>query len=141
MNRMLALLLAAPLACAAAPFAYVPNEGSASVSVIDVARGEVVRAIKTGDKPRGVAVSRDGSRLFVSKQAGNNLVAYDAQTGNETGRAAVGNSPEAVYLSPDGKWLAVAVEEDDRVALVEVATMKVARRLATKGRNPEHAVG
>src|SRR3954470_9554346 len=139
MKTFLAALAAPCIACAV-PFAYVSNEGSASISVIDVASATVVRTLKTGAKPRGVAVSRDGERVFVSEQAGNALVAYDTNAGRELGRAAVGNSPEAVYLSPDGKWLAVAIEEDDRVALVDAGTMKVDRRIATKGRNPEHAV-
>ena len=39
----------------AAPFAYVSNEGSASVSVIDTATDKVVSTIKIGEKPRGAA--------------------------------------------------------------------------------------
>src|SRR3954463_16814731 len=101
MNRSFAFLAAvfAPCAAAAAPFAYVSNEGSASVSVIDVATGTITATIKTGDKPRGIAVSSDGSRIFVSEQAGNALAAYDAKSGRELARTAIGKSPEAVYLS------------------------------------------
>src|SRR6188472_442501 len=107
MNRLfaaLASLLAAPLA--AAPFVYVSNEGSASVSVIDLATGAVTATITTGSKPRGIEVALDGARVFVSEQAGNAVAAYDARTGREIARTPVGKSPEAVYLSPDGKWLA-----------------------------------
>ena len=74
MNRLfaaLASLLAAPLA--AAPFAYVSNEGSASVSVIDVATGLVASTIATGAKPRGIAV-HVAARVMGLGEAGDVLV-------------------------------------------------------------------
>ena len=51
-------LLAASLALAA-PNAYVPNEGSGTVSVIDISTDQVIKTIPAGKKPRGVA-SRKG---------------------------------------------------------------------------------
>src|SRR5262249_21701021 len=134
MNRPHAVLFALALAfgglpAAAAPFAYASDEGSATVSVIDTATDQVVRTIKTGPKPRGIAVALDGKRVFVSEQAANAVVVYDTADGKEVGRAAVGDSPEAVYLSPDGKRLSVAVEENDVVALVDTASLEVLRRI------------
>ncbi|HEX6136720.1 MAG TPA: hypothetical protein VF059_03630, partial [Casimicrobiaceae bacterium] len=38
-------------AAVAAPVAYVPNEGSASVSVIDTATDRVTATLATGGKP------------------------------------------------------------------------------------------
>ena len=40
-------------------------------------------------------------------------------------RLPLGDSPEAIYLSPDGKWIAAAIEENDQVMLVDTATNKV----------------
>src|SRR6185503_19976755 len=111
------------------------NEGSASITVIDTATERVVRSIATGAKPRGIAVSADGARLFVSEQAANALVVYHLPDGTEAARIAVGDSPEAVYLSPNGEWLAVAIEEGDVVALVNAKTLEVARKLRMHGRN------
>ena len=64
-------------AAAAAPFAYVPNEGSASISVIDTATDRVTATLKLAQKPRGIAVSLDGSRLFISDQTANALITID----------------------------------------------------------------
>ena len=50
----------------AAPMAYVPNEKSGTVSVIDTATDTVVAEIKAGSKPRGLAVSADGKRLTMN---------------------------------------------------------------------------
>ncbi|MBU3709591.1 MAG: hypothetical protein FGM20_10875, partial [Burkholderiaceae bacterium] len=57
-------LLVLPLCAVCAPFAYVQNEKSGSVSVIDTATDEVVADIKAGDKPRGAALSADGRWLY-----------------------------------------------------------------------------
>ena len=58
----------------AGPFAYVPNEKSGTLSVIDTENDTVISEIKAGDKPRGLAVSIDGKTLYVSDQPNNVLV-------------------------------------------------------------------
>ncbi|HEX7954459.1 MAG TPA: hypothetical protein VF523_15455, partial [Burkholderiales bacterium] len=63
-------LFAASLAIAA-PNAYVPNEGSGTVSVIDTATDQIIKTIPAGKKPRGSAVSKDGTKLYVSDQPHN----------------------------------------------------------------------
>ena len=53
-----ACVLLPALACAyahAEPFAYVPNEKSGTLSVIDTATDQVVRQIAAGKRPRGIA--------------------------------------------------------------------------------------
>jgi YVTN family beta-propeller protein len=60
-------------ACAAVqavPFAYVPNEKSGGVSVIDGASGAAVRTIATGKRPRGIAADPQGAVLYVTDTAG-----------------------------------------------------------------------
>ena len=42
--------------------AYVSNEKGNSISVIDTEKMETVATIKTGQRPRGIEVTRDGSR-------------------------------------------------------------------------------
>ena len=72
----------------AAPLAYVPNEGSASVSVIDTATDKVVATLKFGQKPRGIAISLDGTRLYLSDQTANALVVVDTAARAEIARVA-----------------------------------------------------
>src|SRR5690242_10884921 len=104
-------LLAFAACAAAAPLAYVSNEGSASVSVIDTATDRVVATLKIGEKPRGIALSADASRLYLSDQNLNSLVVVDTAKGAEIARVKLGDSPEAIYLSADGKWISAAIEE------------------------------
>ena len=108
----------------AAPFAYVPNEGSGTVTVIDTASDEVVANIPTGKKPRGLAIS--GNWLYVSDQPNNRLQMIDLQQRKAAGVIALGESPEGVYASPDGRWIAAAMEESHDVAITDTQTNKVA---------------
>src|SRR6476660_7338354 len=45
---------------------YVTNEQSGDLSVIDVETGTVVNTIKLGKRPRGIAASPDGTKLFIA---------------------------------------------------------------------------
>jgi YVTN family beta-propeller protein len=69
------------LSALAAPFAYVSNEGSASVSVIDTATDKVTATFDVGGKPRGIALSPDRKRLYVSDQTGNAALTVDTSNG------------------------------------------------------------
>jgi len=141
--RRLALSILA-LACLsqarAAPFAYVPNERSGTVSVIDTASDRVVATIKTGGKPRGIAASPDGRRLYVSDQPTGSLVVVDLAAREISEQIPVGKSPEGVTISRDGAWIAVAVEENNSVALVRAAAPHELTSVRVSGQNPEHAV-
>src|SRR5450759_994865 len=56
----------------AAPFTYVTNEKSVTISVIDTVSDTVVGEIRAGKKPRGAAFAGDGKTLFVHDQPNNN---------------------------------------------------------------------
>jgi YVTN family beta-propeller protein len=114
-----AALFALAGASAAAPFAYVPNEKSGTVSVIDTASDTVARTITTGGKPRGIAASPDGATLYVSEQTGNALLVIDTASGRLRERIALGESPEGISLSRDGALLAAASELANGIIVVE----------------------
>ncbi len=46
--------------------AYVSNEKGNSISVIDTDKMETIATIKTGQRPRGIEVSRDGKLVYVA---------------------------------------------------------------------------
>ena len=121
---LVAPLLAVPAALCAAPFAYVPNEGSGTLSVIDTATDQVVAEVPAGKKPRGTVVSIDGRTAYVSDQPNNQLVMIDVVARKPAGVIALGESPEGVGISPDGRWVAAAVEETNVIAFVDTRTNK-----------------
>ena len=132
------LVLAAMPATVLAASAYVPNEKSGTVSVIDTETDKVVAEIQVGKLPRGIAVARDGARLYVSTQP-KFLSVVDIAKRAVIANIVTGESPEAAYLSSDGRWVAVADEESNDVSVVDTTTLTKAFTVKTKGKNPEHA--
>ena len=64
----------------AQPFAYVTHEESNDVWVIDTQTDEVVAKVPVGERPRGVLVSTDGTRVYVANGNSNDISVIDAAT-------------------------------------------------------------
>jgi YVTN family beta-propeller protein len=69
--------------------------------------------------PTGVAVSRDGSRLFVVASGTGRLLEIDLASGSVERSVEIGGRPHAVALSPDGTRLAVTRRDVDEVVLLD----------------------
>src|ERR1041384_1754429 len=127
------LLLTVMMKLAHAGLALVGNENAGTVSLIDTASDEVVGEIKTGGKPRGAAILAARKLAYVSDQPANALLVIDLEKRAVTKKVDLGESPEGVYISPDGKWVSAAVELTNSVAFVDTGTDTVAFR-----RSEEH---
>ena len=134
----LVLLAGLGSAAMAGPLAYVPNEKSASVSVIDTATDRRLRDLPAGEKPRGIATG--GGYLYLTDGKSGKLLIVEAASGRLLNAVRVGDSPEGVSLSPDGKSLAVAVEDDNSVVLLTAPGGQELARIKVAGKNPDHAV-
>ncbi|HEV7799523.1 MAG TPA: hypothetical protein VGP15_00475, partial [Burkholderiales bacterium] len=91
----------------AEPFAYVPNEGSGTISIIDTATDAVVGEIRTGGKPRGIAINPKTQLLYVSDSPSSALKVIDTANRSVVSEVPLGKSPEGVYISHDGALVAV----------------------------------
>src|ERR1700724_3567583 len=99
---MLAMGLAlAATPAEAAPFAYVANEFSSTVSVIDTATNSVVATIPAVNSPQGVAVTPDGTHVYVTNFNSNNVSVIATATNTVVGTPIpVGRNPGAVGIVP-----------------------------------------
>jgi YVTN family beta-propeller protein len=131
---------------------YVALNGSDTVAAIDVAGHTVVATGRTGVAPFGVALSLDGSRLFVSNWGGRHpgpgdttansagqpvavdergiassgtVSIFDANSLSFLGEIPVGLHPGSVQAAPDGRILAVANANSDSVTLIDTVTLQV----------------
>ncbi len=116
------ILIAAIAHPAAAYEAYVSNEKSNTVSVIDTDKLEVVKTIKVGQRPRGIAVSKDGKTVIVAVGDDDTIQVIDTATKQVTGTLPSGPDPELFAFDPTGKVLYVANENTNTVSVIDTVT-------------------
>jgi PQQ-dependent catabolism-associated beta-propeller protein len=137
--------------------AYVTNEGSEELTVVDTRNDSVVASFPVGTRPRGVRVSPDGKTVFVAlsgsprcppsmpdaeceklkaDKSKDGIAVVDAATRKVTRVLPGGSDPEAFALSRDGGTLYVSNEDAGTASIVDVASGKI-RSTVKVGREPE----
>ncbi|HUL98831.1 MAG TPA: beta-propeller fold lactonase family protein, partial [Mycobacterium sp.] len=69
---------------------------------------------------RDIAVTPDGTRLYITNPANNSLVVFDVQTVTQIAEIPVGIQPQAVGILPDGSRAYVANTGSDDVSIVDI---------------------
>ncbi len=108
---------------------YVVELDAQRIDVLDLATGQVARSMACPESPTGLALSADGSMLYVTCGVSRGMVCViEASTGNALNTIAVGHSPCAPTLLPDGKHLFVCNRFNNDVSVVDLgAGVQVAR--------------
>ncbi|WP_286260434.1 beta-N-acetylglucosaminidase domain-containing protein [Streptomyces graminofaciens] len=104
--------------------AYAANQGSHTVSVIDVARDSVTATVAVGRVPAGLALTPDGGTLWVANYSDGTVQPVDTGTLKAGATVAVGSGPENIAITPDGRTLYVANIQDNTVTPVDLDTRK-----------------
>ena len=107
------------------PVTGIANNGS--VSVIDTEKKIQVKKIEVGLHPSGMVFSRDKSLLFVACANSDIISVIDTEKDEVVQKISVrmnddlpfGSSPNALTISPDGKFLYVANGTNNAICLVE----------------------
>ncbi len=105
-------------------YAYIANEGSGNVSVINTATNMVTATIPTGDTPYSVAVSPDGSRVYVVNANSYNVSVINTSTNTVIDSVHV-YTPRGVAVSPDGSRVYVTSRDSNAVYVINTATNAV----------------
>ena len=104
---------------------YVSNEKDNTVTVVDGETLQVTATVPVGERPRGIALSRDGRHLYICASEDDTMEILDTETLQVTGQLPSGPDPELLVVSPDGKRIYVANEDDNLVTVVDVETRGV----------------
>ena len=118
----------APIALATAKdgsAVYVAEAGLRQVGVFDIATEKITKNIALPDVPSGLAFSLDGSVLYVTAGAAQGYVyrIFSAK-GEVQAKIAVGHSPIAPVVSPDGKLLYVCNRFNNNVSVIDLVAWK-----------------
>jgi YVTN family beta-propeller protein len=113
------------------------NQTSGTVSLVDPKAGRVLAELSTGEKPAGVALSRDGRHGAVTHWYGYDIALLDIKDDKITvaGRVDVGPEPRGVAMTGDGATAFVTVGVSNEVVRVDCNSRKVSGRV-TVGREP-----
>ena len=102
------------------------------VSIVDVASRKVLQTIALGTRRSNrIKLTPDGRFALVSDLDAGELIVLDAPARKEITRVALGKMPEGILLPPRGGVAYVAVNGDNFVAVVDLKTWQVTKKIST----------
>jgi YVTN family beta-propeller protein len=109
---------------------YIAEETARSVAVFDIPSGKVVRTFTVPEQPNGVALSPDGSRLYVTCNSPDGTVAViDTKSGSLVQTIAAGHTPCCPVMNRKGDFLYVCNRFEKSVAVIDCARGKAAHSI------------
>ncbi len=118
--------------------AWVVNQISDSVSVVDLATMRVTRTILVSDEPADIVFTSKPARAFVSLAMSSRVVSFDpaAAAPTLTTTTIAGASPRALATSPDGRTVYLAIFESGNRSTVVPRTLVNSTASPYNGVNP-----
>ena len=111
-------------------YVLVSNWCSYTVSVISVERNKVVKTVKIGRYPRGIAINNDSTKAYVAEMGGNRIHVIDLQDFTTT-YIPIGSNPRAIVLSPDNSMMYVTMNLSGKVASWDLVNNKAGKSVKT----------
>ncbi len=137
------------------PRAYVTNETSGDMTIIDLTKMEAVANVPLGKRPRGIHASPDGQFVYIAlsgtppappgvdestlppaDKSADMIGVWDVKQNKIVRSLEGGSDPENFAVSEDGKTLYVSNEDASGVSFIDVASGKVMQTTKT-GDEPE----
>ncbi len=109
---------------------YFSDTDNNSVRVFDPVAGSLVANVRVGGEPRGLAISPDGSRLYVGNKRSATVSVVDTATLQTLDpiRLPAGSEPFGLAIMPDGAKLYVANEAGNgSVFSIDLASINTAQ--------------
>ena len=85
------------------------NSAGDNINIIDPVTNKVIGEIKGIEASHGIAVARDGSRIYISEEATRTLDVIDGKTLSVIKRIPLSGVPNLISLTPDGQRIYVAI--------------------------------
>ncbi len=111
-------------------YVLVANWCSYTVSVISIEQNKVVKTVKIGRYPRGIAINSDSSKAYVAEMGGNRIHVINLQDFSTT-FIPIGSNPRAIVLSPDNSTMYVTMNLSGRVASWDLVSNKPGKSVRT----------
>ena len=135
MLSVLSMLMYAGLVHAA-PFAYIANNTSGTVSVLDTATNTVIASTPVGNTPYGVAVNAQGGRVYVTNQGSNSISVLDTM-GAVIGTIPLTHMPGGLAVNSAGTRLFVTEMDAAGLSVYNLSTGTWLPSISLGANNPD----
>jgi YVTN family beta-propeller protein len=88
-----------------------------------------IRRITVDRGVHGLAVSDDGTKVYVASDKTGNFQIVDARTGKITAQIPIGSDPNQMTLTKDGKFAYVPMRGEAKIAVVQLDPLKLIKKL------------
>lgn len=111
-------------------YVLVTNWCSYTLTVISINSQKVVKTIKIGRYPRGIAVSKDSKKAYVAEMGGSRIHVINLEDFTVS-YIPIGSNPRAIVLSPDNTKMYVTMNLSGKVASWDLVTNKPGKTVKT----------
>src|SRR5438067_3630976 len=112
--------------------AYVINQNSNTLSILDARSGALLRTVAVGQSPAFLLVDERAGRVLVVNQSGNSVTVVDARTGAVLRTVAVGEYPDAAAVD-EHSGRAFVGAFDGTVSVIDTRSGKLLRTTLVGG--------
>jgi YVTN family beta-propeller protein len=87
------------------------------------------RRIKVDPRPHGLAVSADGSKVYLASDKTGNFQVVDVRRGAVVAQIPIGNDPNQMTLTKDGRFAYVPMRGEAKIAVVQLQPLRLVKKL------------
>ena len=109
--------------------AFVANENSGTISVMDVDSLTVTKEIEVGKIPHNIRFDSQGNTAYVTLQGEDKVAVIDVKNLEMRGSISVEKLPHNLDLSPDDRYLYTANIGTSDVAVIDLQTKEIIKRI------------
>lgn len=111
-------------------YVLVSNWCSYDLNIISIDTQKLVKTIKIGRYPRGIAISNDSKSAYVAEMGGNRIHVINLENFTAS-HIPIGSNPRAIILSPDNSMMYVTMNLTGRVASWDLVNNKAGKSVKT----------
>src|SRR3954469_17458869 len=105
---------------------YITNEAESTVDVADLQTLKVIKSIPLTNHPNNIAVSKDGTRVYVAIVAGAGAIdVIDAATLTRVKSIRTEGGIHNVYVTPDGKFVVAGSIPGKKINVIDQKTEEI----------------
>jgi YVTN family beta-propeller protein len=109
---------------------YVVTKDNNSLYLIDLATRSILQRLDLGGEAYTCLLSKDKKELYITCWGCDRLLIFDTEKRSFTGEGVpVGDNPNDMCITKDGRWLFVANANDNSVSVIDIRNKKVVETL------------